>query len=78
MISLGSGLTLLSAEPFAHHSYTGPGALGFLSNLLPASLATLPVPKADGDVLRSTLSVLLNEEGGIIDDCMITRWGEES
>ncbi|SGZ29531.1 BQ5605_C051g12528 [Microbotryum silenes-dioicae] len=52
-------------------TYTGSGALAFLSHLLPASLASLPIPKADNGVMRSTLSVLLNPEGGIIDDCMI-------
>lgn len=46
--------------------------------MLPASLSILPVPKGERDTLKSTLSVLLNPEGGIIDDCMITRWGEES
>ncbi|SCZ95347.1 BZ3500_MvSof-1268-A1-R1_Chr11-2g03449 [Microbotryum saponariae] len=59
-------------------TYTGSGALAFLSNLLPASLVSLPIPKADNGVMRSTLSVLLNPEGGIIDDCMVTRWGENS
>ncbi|KDE02592.1 glycine cleavage system T protein, variant [Microbotryum lychnidis-dioicae p1A1 Lamole] len=59
-------------------TYTGSGALAFLSHLLPASLASLPIPKADNGVMRSTLSVLLNPEGGIIDDCMVTRWGENS
>jgi len=58
-------------------SYSGPGALAFLSRMLPASLASLPVPKSDSDVRKSTLSVLLNEKGGILDDCMITRWGED-
>ncbi|GAA5995997.1 glycine decarboxylase subunit T [Rhodotorula paludigena] len=60
-------------------TFKGAGALAFLSYLLPASLATLPVPGEDAHrPFGSTLSVLLNEEGGILDDCMITRWGEES
>lgn len=58
--------------------YTGGGALAFLQKLLPASLKTLPVPGTDGAHFGSTLSVMLNEGGGIIDDCMITRWGENS
>lgn len=45
--------------------------------MLPASLSSLPVPKSDHDVRKSTLSVLLNERGGILDDCMITRWGQD-
>ncbi|KAM0748525.1 glycine cleavage system T protein [Meredithblackwellia eburnea MCA 4105] len=59
-------------------TFTGPGAHAFLSNLLPASLASLPSPKSASEPYGSTLSVLLNPEGGIIDDCMITRWGDES
>lgn len=58
--------------------YTGAGALGFLQRVLPASLSSLPVPQKEGDSFKSTLSVLLNEEGGIIDDCMVTRWGKDS
>ncbi|KAL8280725.1 hypothetical protein RQP46_006729 [Phenoliferia psychrophenolica] len=59
-------------------TFSGPGSLAFLSHLLPASLASLPVPKSSSESYGSTLSVLLNPEGGIIDDCMITRWGEQS
>ena len=62
-------------------SFEGPGALKFLEYLLPASLSTLPIPPVSVDAntsLRSTLSVLLNEEGGILDDCMITRWGQDA
>ena len=58
--------------------FGGPGALAFLSHLLPASLSNLPVPGTEAHrPFGSTLSVLLNEEGGILDDCMITRWGED-
>ncbi|GAA5847082.1 hypothetical protein JCM9279_002681 [Rhodotorula babjevae] len=60
-------------------TFEGPGALPFLSHLLPSSLSSLPLPGEDAHrPFGSTLSVLLNEEGGIIDDCMITRWGEQS
>lgn len=68
---------LLTPHPPAS-SFTGPGALAFLSTILPASLASLPVPKNATDPYGSSLSVLLTPEGGIIDDCMITRWGAES
>ncbi|GAA5821010.1 hypothetical protein JCM3770_004469 [Rhodotorula araucariae] len=60
-------------------TFEGPGALAFLSHLLPASLSSLPLPGEDAHrPFGSTLSVLLNDEGGILDDCMITRWGQES
>ncbi|KAH9815279.1 hypothetical protein DFH28DRAFT_1095473 [Melampsora americana] len=49
---------------------TGPSSLDFLLRLLPASLSTMKP-------YTSTLSVMLNEEGGIIDDCMITKWSNE-
>ncbi|GAA6033205.1 hypothetical protein JCM8097_002994 [Rhodosporidiobolus ruineniae] len=59
-------------------TFKGPGALAFLSHLLPASLSSLPVPKTESDTFGSTLSVLLNADGGILDDCMVTRWSEDS
>ncbi|KAG0151894.1 hypothetical protein CROQUDRAFT_403176 [Cronartium quercuum f. sp. fusiforme G11] len=49
---------------------TGPGATDFLSRLLPSSLSSLKP-------YTSTLSVMLNADGGIIDDCMLTRWAEQ-
>ncbi|KAI5475559.1 aminomethyltransferase [Pseudohyphozyma bogoriensis] len=55
-------------------TFTGPGALAFLSSLLPASLSTL----SPTSPFRSTLSVILKPDGGILDDCMITRWGQDS
>lgn len=48
------------------HSFSGPGALAFLSHLLPSSLSSL-------EPFTSTLSVLLNHEGGILDDTVVTR-----
>ncbi|KAK4704255.1 aminomethyltransferase, partial [Phenoliferia sp. Uapishka_3] len=59
-------------------TFTGPGAFAFLSLLLPASLASLPIPKSSSDAYGASLSALLTPEGGIIDDCMITRWGDQS
>ncbi|GAA5972408.1 hypothetical protein JCM11641_001831 [Rhodosporidiobolus odoratus] len=69
---------LFDVGHMAQSTFRGPGALAFLSHLLPASLSSLPVPKDDSIAFGSTLSVLLNEAGGILDDCMITRWGEDS
>lgn len=48
----------------------GPTALGFLQRLTPASLTTLAP-------FSSTLSVLLNREGGILDDLMITKHADD-
>ncbi|KAM0791870.1 hypothetical protein ACM66B_004126 [Microbotryomycetes sp. NB124-2] len=58
-------------------TYEGPGAANFLAHLLPASLDALNSDN-NGQIKKSSLSVLLNDEGGIIDDCMVTRWGPES
>ncbi|GAA5821731.1 hypothetical protein JCM11251_000994 [Rhodosporidiobolus azoricus] len=68
---------LFDVSHMVQSTFKGPGALAFLSYLLPASLSSLPTPKAQNEAFGSTLSVLLNEEGGIIDDCMITGWGDE-
>ncbi|BGP19227.1 hypothetical protein JCM10213_007038 [Rhodosporidiobolus nylandii] len=75
-VRLSSGL--FDVGHMVQSTFNGAGALAFLSHLLPASLSSLPVPKDENEAFGSTLSVLLNEEGGIIDDCMITRWGENS
>ncbi len=48
------------------HRFTGPQAQSFLLSLCPSSLNTLPP-------FTSTLSVLLNPTGGIIDDTIITK-----
>ncbi|KAF9006837.1 glycine cleavage system T protein [Hymenopellis radicata] len=47
-------------------NFLGPTATSFLEWLTPSSLASLPS-------YSSTLSVLLNEHGGIIDDTIITK-----
>ncbi|GAA5982000.1 hypothetical protein JCM5350_000608 [Sporobolomyces pararoseus] len=72
---------LFDVSHMVQSTFEGPGALKFLEYLLPASLSSLPIPPVSVDAntsLRSTLSVLLNEEGGILDDCMITRWGQDA
>ncbi|GAA6019185.1 hypothetical protein JCM11491_001409 [Sporobolomyces phaffii] len=72
---------LFDVSHMVQSTFQGPGALKFLEHLLPASLSTLPIPPVSVDAntsLRSTLSVLLNEQGGILDDCMITRWGQDA
>ncbi|KAF8437655.1 hypothetical protein L210DRAFT_3631671 [Boletus edulis BED1] len=52
-------------------NFRGPTATAFLEWLTPSSLATLAP-------YSSTLSVLLNEKGGIIDDTMITKHSDEA
>jgi aminomethyltransferase len=52
-------------------SFRGPTATQFLEWLTPSSLSTL-VP------YTSTLSVLLNEHGGIIDDTVITKHASDA
>ncbi|MBW0530037.1 hypothetical protein O181_069752 [Austropuccinia psidii MF-1] len=49
---------------------SGKKSTEFLSILLPTSLSTMRP-------FTSSLSVIMNEKGGIIDDCMITKWSSE-
>lgn len=53
------------------HTFSGPSAQDFLMSLTPSSLGNL-------SPFSSTLSVLLNEEGGIIDDTVITKHADDS
>ena len=48
------------------HKFSGPHTVRYLERLVPSDLANL-------EQNQSTLSVLLNEKGGIIDDLMITK-----
>lgn len=52
-------------------SFRGATATQFLEWLTPSSLSTLPS-------YSSTLSVLLNEKGGIIDDTIITKHAKDA
>ena len=52
------------------HRFKGPKAAAFLEKLTPSDLQGL-------EPFRSTLSVLLNEEGGILDDLMITKLADD-
>ncbi len=54
-----------------HRSIRGPTATEFLEWITPSDLQSLPA-------YSSTLSVLLNENGGIIDDMMITKHAEDA
>lgn len=48
------------------HHFSGPGAEAFLEGITPSALSTLARH-------QSTLSTLLNSNGGIVDDTVITR-----
>ncbi|KAI0094061.1 glycine cleavage system T protein [Irpex rosettiformis] len=52
-------------------NFRGPGATAFLEWLTPSSLSSLTP-------YSSTLSVLLNESGGIIDDTIITKHADDA
>ena len=57
---------LFDVSHMLQHRFTGPTAQSFLMSLCPSSLDSL-------SPFSSTLSVLLNEEGGIIDDMIVTK-----
>lgn len=61
---------LFDVSHMVQSRYRGKSATEFLSKLLPSSLSTMKP-------YTSTLSVIMNKEGGILDDCLITRWGEQ-
>jgi aminomethyltransferase len=69
----------LFSESFSHrwiratrsNRFRGPTSAAFLEWLTPSSLASL-------SPYSSTLSVLLNEKGGIIDDTIITKHSEDA
>ncbi|PWN39436.1 putative GCV1-glycine decarboxylase, subunit T, mitochondrial [Ceraceosorus guamensis] len=66
-----SAAGLFDVGHMVQHRFSGAGSLAFLSSLVPTSLASL------GD-FSSTLSVLLNDNGGIIDDTVITKHAEDA
>ncbi|KAJ5098807.1 Aminomethyltransferase [Penicillium argentinense] len=64
--------SLFDVSHMVQHHLSGPGALELLMKITPSSLDKL-TPNT------STLSCLLEEgTGGILDDCVITRRGEDS
>ena len=64
-------LVLCTLNKKIPRSFRGTTATKFLEWLTPSSLSTM-VP------YTSTLSVLLNEQGGIIDDMMITKHASDA
>ncbi|WWC86069.1 glycine cleavage system T protein [Kwoniella dendrophila CBS 6074] len=61
---------LFDVSHMLQHHFIGTGAQEFLSTLCPSSLTSLKP-------FSSTLSVLLNEQGGIIDDTIITKHSDD-
>lgn len=61
---------LFDVSHMLQHRFTGPGSQAFLESLCPSSLASLPP-------FTGSLSVLLNDQGGIIDDTIITKQADE-
>ncbi|WAQ80706.1 hypothetical protein PtA15_1A44 [Puccinia triticina] len=61
---------LFDVSHMVQSRYQGKSAGEFLSKLLPSSISSMKA-------YSSTLSVIMNEKGGILDDCLITRWGEQ-
>ena len=62
--------SLFDVGHMVQHMLSGPGAQALLERMTPAGLTQL-------EPSHSTLSCLLNEAGGIVDDCVITRIGPE-
>jgi len=62
---------LFDVGHMVQHMFTGPTALAFLQHITPASLTSL-------EPFSSTLSVLLSNEGGILDDLIITKHSDTS
>ncbi|EGW30446.1 uncharacterized protein SPAPADRAFT_63281 [Spathaspora passalidarum NRRL Y-27907] len=66
-----SKVGLFDVSHMLQHKITGKDAKSLLQKITPIDLNSLPMNE-------SSLSVLLNENGGIIDDCIITKHGEDS
>ncbi|USP74131.1 putative aminomethyltransferase, mitochondrial [Curvularia clavata] len=58
--------SLFDVGHMVQHHFSGSGAEAFLESITPSSLSALPKQ-------QSTLSTLLNSNGGIVDDTVITR-----
>lgn len=60
---------LFDVSHMLQHKFSGESVVDFLQKVTPINLSEL-------EINSSSLSVLLNEQGGIIDDCIITKHGE--
>lgn len=61
---------LFDVSHMLQHKISGSGATEFLERVTPSDLKSLAP-------FTSTLSVLLNKEGGVVDDTIITKHGED-
>ncbi|KAK0537448.1 Aminomethyltransferase, mitochondrial [Tilletia horrida] len=61
---------LFDVGHMVQHFFSGPGAQAFLQKLTPSSLSSLAP-------FTSTLSVLLNAQGGILDDTVVTKHADD-
>lgn len=61
---------LFDVSHMLQHRFEGPDAVAFLQKIAPIDLSQLAP-------FTSSLSVLLNNDGGIIDDTIITKHGED-
>lgn len=66
-----SKVGLFDVSHMLQHRIEGSEAAAFLQKVTPIDLSLL-------NKGQSSLSVLLNNEGGIVDDCIVTKLGEES
>lgn len=64
-----SKVGLFDVSHMLQHKFTGKDSVALLQKITPIDLSLLPVNS-------SSLSVLLNKDGGIIDDCIITKHGD--
>ncbi|GMG22012.1 unnamed protein product [Ambrosiozyma monospora] len=62
---------LFDVSHMLQHKLSGAGSTEFLQTLCPTDFTKLAP-------YQSTLSVLLNKDGGVVDDTMITKHGDES
>ncbi|CDO56242.1 hypothetical protein DV495_000049 [Geotrichum candidum] len=61
---------LFDVSHMLQHKFSGPGTTEFLESITPSDLKSLKP-------FSSTLSVLLNNQGGIVDDTIISKHGED-
>ncbi|KAI5970022.1 GCV1 [Candida margitis] len=65
-----SKVGLFDVSHMLQHNISGPDAQSFLEKVTPIDLNLIPENS-------SSLSVLLNKDGGVIDDCIITKHGKD-